>query len=315
LYETTRFTAARFLRSKARQQAREQEAYVQSSLNDPNPDSVWRQLAPLLEEAVTRLNEKERALLALRFFENKSGVEAADLLGMQEWAARKRTARALEKLQQFFLIRGIVSTTEAIAGAISAHSVQAAPVALAKSVTAAAIAKGATASGSTLTFINGALKIMAWSKAKTAIITGLAVLLAAGASTVTIKEIQKHRHESQPQQRIIRIAPNGSMRVVTPGELSQSGQSHGGVAFRSSFKFGSDRDAIVRQLEQMHATILNDSPELLRAKFEKTPQMKKEPPQVDLNFTNGKLTKVTYILSQTNAPGSHLGGPQNLNGI
>jgi len=43
---------------------------------------------------------------------------------------------------------------------ISANSVQAAPVALAKSVTAMALAKGATASTSTLTPIKGALKIM-----------------------------------------------------------------------------------------------------------------------------------------------------------
>jgi RNA polymerase sigma factor (sigma-70 family) len=100
LYETARFTAARFLRTRARQQAREQEAYVQSTLNDSDTDSVWRQLAPLLEEAMARLNEKERALLALRFFENKSGAEAAGLLGIQEWAARKRVARAMEKLQK-----------------------------------------------------------------------------------------------------------------------------------------------------------------------------------------------------------------------
>jgi hypothetical protein len=58
----------------------------------------------------------------------------------------------------------VSSTTAIIAGAISANSVQAAPVALAKSVTAVAIAKGAAASGSTLTLIKGALKIMAWTK-------------------------------------------------------------------------------------------------------------------------------------------------------
>jgi RNA polymerase sigma factor (sigma-70 family) len=183
LYETMRFTSARLLRTKARQQAREQEAYMQSTLNDSDTDGIWRQLAPLLEEAMTRLGEKERTLLALRFFENKSGAETAALLGIQEWAAHKRAARALEKLRRFFLKRGIDSTTAIIAGAISANSVQAAPVALAESVTAVAIAKGAVASGSTLTLIKGALKIMAWTKAKTAIVVGVAVVLAAGTTT------------------------------------------------------------------------------------------------------------------------------------
>src|SRR5205809_716758 len=36
LYETTRFTARQLLRTRARQQAREQEAYMQSTLNDSN---------------------------------------------------------------------------------------------------------------------------------------------------------------------------------------------------------------------------------------------------------------------------------------
>ena len=60
LYETTRFTAMNLLRTKARQQAREQEAYMQSTLNEPAPDRTWQQLAPLLDEAMARLGEKDR---------------------------------------------------------------------------------------------------------------------------------------------------------------------------------------------------------------------------------------------------------------
>jgi len=197
LYETTRFTAMNLLRSRSRQHAREQEAYMQSTLNDANPEGAWKQLAPLLEEAMTRLNEKERTLLALRFFENKSGAETAAILGIEEWAAHKRVERAVEKLRQFFSRRGASSTAEIIPRAISAHSVQAAPAALAKTVTAVALAKGATVSGSTLTLIKGALKIMAWTKAKTAIVAGAAIILAAGTATVTIKAVSKPVDESQ----------------------------------------------------------------------------------------------------------------------
>src|SRR6266702_2775561 len=186
LYETARFTAMNFLTSKTRRQAREQEAYMQSIL-DSNTESIWRQLAPMLEEAMTRLSEKERTLVALRFFENRSVAETAAALGIQEWAARKRIERALEKLQQFFAKRGVSSTAATIAGAISANSVQAAPAILAKSVTAVAIVKGATASASTLTLIKGALKIMAWSKAKTSIVTGIVVALAGATAIVAVK--------------------------------------------------------------------------------------------------------------------------------
>ena len=113
-------------------------------------------------------------------------AEVGNALGAGEDTARKRVSRALEKLHRYFAKRGVSSTTAIIAGEISANSVQAAPVALAKSVTAVAIAKGAAASGSTLTLIKGALKIMAWTKMKTAAVVSACVLLTAGTTTITI---------------------------------------------------------------------------------------------------------------------------------
>jgi RNA polymerase sigma factor (sigma-70 family) len=131
-------------------------------------EETWNQIAPLLDGAMEQLGQKDHDALVLRFFENKTFAEVGAALGASEDAAKMRVNRALEKLRKFFTKRGVSSTTAIIAGTISANSVQAAPVALAKSVTAVAIAKGAAASGSTLTLIKGALKIMAWTKAKTA---------------------------------------------------------------------------------------------------------------------------------------------------
>jgi len=73
-----------------------------------------------------------------------------------------------------------------LAGTISACSVQAAPAALAKSVTAVAVAKGATASTSTLTLIKGALKLMAWTKAKTAVVAITTIIAVTGTTTLVI---------------------------------------------------------------------------------------------------------------------------------
>ena len=192
LYQTTRLTAANFLRGEIRRQRREQEAYMQSLLNEPEPE-IWPQIAPLLDTAMELLGEKDRNAIVLRYFENKNLGEVGLALGASEDAAKMRVNRALEKLRKFFTKRGATLSTALIVGAVSANSVQAAPMALAKSVTAVAIAKGAVASGSTLALIRGALKLMAWSKAKTAIVVGMGVLLAAGTTTVTVKEIQEHR--------------------------------------------------------------------------------------------------------------------------
>ncbi|HEX9047168.1 MAG TPA: sigma factor-like helix-turn-helix DNA-binding protein [Verrucomicrobiae bacterium] len=166
---------------------------MQSTLDNVGGQELWHQIAPHLEEAMTRLRAADRELLALRFFENKTGDEAAKLLGIGAAAAHKRTQRALDKLQKFLSARGVSSTTAAIAEAVSANSLVVAPAGLAQAISVVAAAKGATASTTTLTLIKGALKIMAWTKAKTAIIASAVVLLTTGVTTVTVREIQEHR--------------------------------------------------------------------------------------------------------------------------
>jgi RNA polymerase sigma factor (sigma-70 family) len=142
LFQTTRFTAGNFIRSESRRARREQEAYVQSTLNEPAQD-VWPQIAPLLEDAVAALNEKDRRAVVLRFYENRNLREVGLALEASEAAAEKRVARAVEKMRRYFSRRGIYSTVVLLTEAISAHSVNAAPVALQKSVTAGALAKAA----------------------------------------------------------------------------------------------------------------------------------------------------------------------------
>jgi uncharacterized protein (TIGR03435 family) len=187
LCRTARFAACNALKTERRRQHREQEAHMNSVLNEPEPD-VWPQVAPLLDEAVAQLGEADRNALVLRFYEQRPLEDVGRVLGLNADAAQKRVSRALDKLRKFFLKRGVVSTTAIIAGVVSANSVQAAPVALATSISAAAVTKGAVAGGSTLALVKGALKIMAWTKLKTAIVVGAGVLLAAGTTTVIIEK-------------------------------------------------------------------------------------------------------------------------------
>ncbi len=190
LYETTRFTAARLVRANIRRRAREQEAYMQSNLNESESTGAWEQLVPHLESAMAGLKERDRALLVLRFYQNKTGVEAATLMGMRENTLHKRAARALDKLRTILAKRGVTLSGEAVAGAILSNSIQAVPVGLEKTISAAALAHAAAASTSTLTLVKGALKVMAWTNAKTAIAVGVGILLVA-ATPVTITQIRQ----------------------------------------------------------------------------------------------------------------------------
>jgi hypothetical protein len=57
------------------------------------------------------------------------------------------------------------------------------------------------------------------------------------------------------------------------------------------FKMDADRAAIVKQLEQMKAKVVEDTPELLQATF----TVEDRPMQVRLGFAEGKLKTVNYI--------------------
>jgi RNA polymerase sigma factor (sigma-70 family) len=162
LCRTVRYASANALTIQRRWQHREQEAYMQSTLNETGPmhEETWYQIAPLLDGAIERLGQKDHDALVLRFFENKNFAEVGAALGASEDAAKILVERALGKLRKFFTKRGVSSTTAILAGAISGNSVHAAPVALAKAVTAVAIGKGSIAGASTLTLVKGTIKTM-----------------------------------------------------------------------------------------------------------------------------------------------------------
>jgi RNA polymerase sigma factor (sigma-70 family) len=201
LCRTARYASANALTIQRRRQHREQEAYMQNvftgggDASSPSlHEETWNEIAPLLDGAMEKLGKKDHDALVLRFFENKNFAEVGAALGASESAAKMRVNRALEKLRKIFAKRGVSSTAAILAGMISANSVHAAPIGLAKTISVVAIAKGATASASILTLIKGALKLMAWSKMKTAIITAAVALLAAGTATVAVEEINAHKN-------------------------------------------------------------------------------------------------------------------------
>jgi uncharacterized protein (TIGR03435 family) len=197
-FKTTRFAALAQTRAAAKRLLRtatiEKEFQMQSE--STVSDLIWEQMSPLLDEALASLGETDRQAVLLRFFENKSLAEVGNHLATSEDTARKRVTRALEKLRKYFSKRGVDSTAASIGGALSVNSVHAAPVALAKAVTVVAVAKGAAASVSTLTLIKGALKIMAWTNAKSAIAAGAVILLAVGTtSTIAIANSNARKTE------------------------------------------------------------------------------------------------------------------------
>ncbi|MDE3100559.1 MAG: sigma-70 family RNA polymerase sigma factor, partial [Verrucomicrobiota bacterium] len=76
LCRTARYAGLKALRREDRRQRREQEAHMQSILNQggdaapPANEETWAQIASLLDGAMGKLGRKDHDALVLRFFEN-----------------------------------------------------------------------------------------------------------------------------------------------------------------------------------------------------------------------------------------------------
>jgi RNA polymerase sigma factor (sigma-70 family) len=149
LHTTARHLAAKTVRASARRQLREQEAAAMNQLLSADDETSWEHVAPHLDDALGELNDAERDALLLRYFENKSAPEIANVLGISDAAAQKRVSRAVERLRELFARRGVTVGAGGLAVVISANAVQAAPVGLAVTISAAA-SVGTTGTASTL---------------------------------------------------------------------------------------------------------------------------------------------------------------------
>src|SRR3954464_5120427 len=89
LCRTARLSAMTFVRSEIRRTRREQEAHMQTLLNESESE-VWPQIAPLLDAAMAGLSEVDHDAVALRFFDDKSMKEIGAALGASEDATKMR---------------------------------------------------------------------------------------------------------------------------------------------------------------------------------------------------------------------------------
>ena len=189
------------------------------AISFPNEPEIWPQIVPLLEDAMGRLNEKDRNAIVLRFFEGKSFQEIGAASAPVKMPPKNVSPMPWKNCGNSFAKQGVLSTAAAIGSVISANSIQAAPAGLAKTISAGAIAKGAAGSASTLTLVHGALKIMAWTKTKITIAAAAAALLVAGGSIVTINAVNSARtaaalHRMQGDWEGILNAGPEKLRVV-----------------------------------------------------------------------------------------------------
>src|SRR5689334_12302447 len=120
LFKASRFAVSDALKRRTRMRNRENrfaEFFKAAAGTDglaaaPGEDesNLSDDLSATLDEAVACLSESDRQAVLLRFYEHKSLAEVGTILGITEEAAKKRVARAVDKLRKYFASRGVVAS-------------------------------------------------------------------------------------------------------------------------------------------------------------------------------------------------------------
>jgi RNA polymerase sigma factor (sigma-70 family) len=147
LHRHTGFVTSKLIRGEQRRRQREHRAAMETSLSKPDDESLWRRMAPVLDEALGRLSAADRDALVLRYLEGRDLREVGSLTGLSENSARMRVSRALEKLRRVLQRQGITSTTLALGTALGQASQAHAPAGLPQALATTALQAPATATG------------------------------------------------------------------------------------------------------------------------------------------------------------------------
>jgi RNA polymerase sigma factor (sigma-70 family) len=99
LYRVAYLASVRARRRKARRTAQESQA-MSAARPDPETEITWRELGPILDEAMNRLPEKYRTALVLCGLQGKSAEKAAAELGCPIGSISHRLAKARDLLRR-----------------------------------------------------------------------------------------------------------------------------------------------------------------------------------------------------------------------
>ncbi len=191
LHRDARFTALDLLRRERRRQHREQEAMAMNT-PQPEPEPDWEQIRPWLDEVLDEMNDQDRDALLLRFFERRSLKEVGEALGSGEDAARKRVVRALDKLRDLLIRRGVTTSASVLSLTLAAKGVQVAPAGLAGAIAASSLATAGLAGSGRATL--NLVKLMTTTQLKTTVLVLAAI---AGITTGVVQHAAAVKVRSQ----------------------------------------------------------------------------------------------------------------------
>jgi RNA polymerase sigma factor (sigma-70 family) len=257
LYRATKFAVAdarkRERRYRRREEVARRLATERAERLDPAPVPQPDAYEISLDSALGSLNERDRGVLLMHFYEGLTVRQMGDLLGLSREGAKKRVSRALARLR---IKMGAKSTTAAAMGSLVAAGMEAAvaeamPAALVRTIVSAATGSAASASVRGLGIAGAVLRaMMGPAGAASNLLRGTAAIKLAGATAMVAAGVLYYGPLNRPSRATtsdikatpaaVRLVPGGSnntLASVTGNlaavRLSNDGGLIGGAAARN----------------------------------------------------------------------------------
>jgi RNA polymerase sigma factor (sigma-70 family) len=125
LHRTACYEAAKLLRRETRHEARMKRFHLHHDPEDTG--SPWQEVAPLLDQALDALPERDRQVIFAKYFDGLSFEQIARQFGGEPAAWRQRGSRAIERLRGSLAKRGVAVSSAALSSGLGTALGQAAP--------------------------------------------------------------------------------------------------------------------------------------------------------------------------------------------
>jgi RNA polymerase sigma factor (sigma-70 family) len=248
---TARFAAKNALKLESRRREREQKmAAMKPEIYTPPATDDAEELLPHLDDALSRLSARDRDAIVLRFLEEKSIAEVSIATGIGEEAAKKRVARALDKLRGSFARRGVTLSVGGLAAILAKTPLHAAPISLTTKLAAGALAAGSGGgAAAAIPIAKATMRMMIWIKLQ---IAGLAtaVILTGGTGTILIHEAIARTGTEPPALPAVVAAPRAAIfqEASTPATAPSPSSPIAHVLWANEAMASNDAPAIENEL-------------------------------------------------------------------
>ncbi len=247
LHRHTCFVASNVRRSEQRRLTRERLANAMDT-HDSENDSVWQQLAPVLDEAIQELSPADRDALLLRFYERLDLRAVGAALGVSDDTAQKRVSRALERLRALLIGRSVTLSVAVLAGLLAERAIEAAPADWGSDLASAAhqLARSQPASPSP-----AAVGFLAWLGS----IPAKLLIGAGAAAVVTVATLLWSPFATPDSESVV---PGDSAALSNPGSAPSSGATSAAPATAESAIVAATPAALAASTDtnRLHLTLL-----------------------------------------------------------